>query len=607
MIRRVALALAGILALGIVTTSGSNPAAGQSASTVRIAIKGYENNITPFTITFGALPATNDLLHLVHDSLFWSQVKAEPEPWLAESAITDDDGLTWTVSLRDDVTWHDGTPFTAEDVAFSFDYYLQETASAGRYAHHVSDIPDYAGSEVVDEHTVLLTFNERAPQFKIMPGADLPMLAKHIWEGVEDPKAFTSDLPVGTGPYKLVEMVADQRYVMEANADYFKGRPTVDRLELVVIPDGSNAFASLASGEIDMVERIVPPELVSQFRSDSSIEILEGTRIESSQMYINNQKAPLTDPNLRRAIAMGIDLDVIVDTVLLGNARPGVDSFMHPDSPWALPGATHTHDPEAARQLLDDNGYDQTNGDGVRLAPDGSPLDFSVLVSSFEPLDIRTLQLVSQQLEEIGISLTVETLEPQALRARRQVPAEGGPPPYDMYVSGLEAHAHVDPDALYYFFHSPGDGKGFGGVISGYANRDFDALVEAAAAADNAERRDLLHQAQELMVEEIPVVALYYPTGLYAYRPGAYSGWIADLGHGIFTKRSFLPEYANTASATPTTQAGTATTAAGAGADGGDDDGGSTGLIVGLVGAGAVAVLAGVAIARKRRAVFDDD
>ncbi len=99
------------------------PASAQDANTtLRIALPGYENNLTPFTITFGATPNTHDLLMLVYDSLFWSQVKEDPEPWLAESARPNEDFTEWTVTLREGVTWHDGEPVTAEDVAFSFEY-----------------------------------------------------------------------------------------------------------------------------------------------------------------------------------------------------------------------------------------------------------------------------------------------------------------------------------------------------------------------------------------------------------------------------------------------------------------------------------------------------
>ncbi len=602
MARRLASAIGFVLVLSALVL-GAPSAESQEPSRLRIAIKGYENNITPFTITFGALPATNDVVHLVYDSLFWSQVRAEPEPWLAESAEPNADNTQWTVRLREGVIWHDGTPFTAEDVKFSFEYYLLQEGASGRYAHHVSDVPVFTSAEVVDPLTVRLVFGSPAPQFEIMPGADLPILPKHIWETVTDPKTFTAQPPVGTGPYKVVEMVTDQRYGLEANDDYFLGRPLVDELELVVIPDPSAAFAALQTGDVDMVERIVPPELVDQFEGSAEVAIAEGTRLESTQLYFNARKAPLDDPDLRKAISMGIDLDALVETVLLGNGRPGRDSFVHPDSPWAIPDGGHEFDPDGARALLDQAGYDQEGADGLRLAPDGTSLEFSVLVSSFEPLDIRGVQLMAEQLSSIGVRLNVEPLEPVALRQRRQAPP-GEIPAYDLYVSGLEAHAHVDPDSLYYFFHSPGD-KGFGASITGFTNAEFDALAEAAAVAEADERLELFADMQQILADEAPVIVMWYPDGLYGYRPSAYDGWITDPGQGIFTVRSFLADYAATGGEGDEAGAGdTEGQRAGADADEGDDAGsGSTFALV--IAAAAVAAVAAVIVVRRRRALED--
>lgn len=599
MLRRV-LVPACCLGLAAALVAGPSPAAGQAGTprTVRVAIKGFENNITPFTVGFGALPATNDIQHLVYDALFWSQVKDDPEPWLAESAESTDGGSTWDVRLRDDVTWHDGTPFTAADVAFSFDYYKAQPGASGRYAHHVSDVPAYDRSEIVDDHRLTMHFSQPAPQFEIMPGGDLPIIAKHVYEGVDQPAARTTELPVGTGPFELVEIVPDQRYRLEANQDYFKGAPRVDQLELVIVRDPGSAYTALRTGDIDMVERNVPPELVDQLRGADGIGVAESTRFDSIQLYFNARKAPWSDPEVRKAISLGIDHVALVETVLLGNGRPGRDSFVHPDSPWAIDGGEHEHDPAAAAARLDDAGYTAKDPDGVRKAPDGTRLELSVLVSSFEPTDIRAMQLVAGQIAPLGVKLNVEPLDPATLRTRRQAPP-GGIPPYDAYVSSLEAHAHVDPDGLYYFFHSPGP-KGFGGAITGYTNPEFDRIVEEATGKEDDERRQLLAEAQEILAAEAPVIVLYYPDGLFAFRQAAYDGWAADPGHGIFTKRSFLPGYEELSvqRASATDQGAPAA---------GDDDGGGVPVVPIVLAVVAALVVFGVLGNRGRRRAVGDE
>lgn len=599
MLRRV-LVSACALGLAAATLVVSSPAQGQGGPTrtVKVAIKGFENNVTPFTVGFGALPATNDIQHLVYDSLFWSQVKDDPEPWLAESAETDDGGTTWDVKLRDDVTWHDGRPFTSADVAFSFDYYRAQPGASGRYAHHVSDVPAYDRSEIVDDHRLRMFFKQPAPQFKIMPGGDLPIIAKHIYDGVPDPATRTTQLPVGTGPFKLVEIVPDQRYRLEAHKEYFKGEPTIDQLELVIVKDPQSAYTALRTGDVDMVERNVPPELVDQLRGTDGIGMAESTRFDSTQMYFNARKAPWSDPKLRKAISTGMDLDALVETVLLGNGRPGRDSFVHPDSPWAVRQGGHAHDPAAAAKMLDDAGYTATDPDGVRKSPQGARLELNVLVSSFEPTDIRAMQLVSEQIKPLGVKLNVEPLDPATLRTRRQAPP-GGIPTYDAYVSGLEAHAHVDPDGLYYFFHSPGP-KGFGATISGYTNPELDKLVEEATGKENDERRAILADAQEILAAEVPVQVLYYPDGQFAFREAVHDGWAADKGHGIFTKRSFLPGYEDIAvtKASQTEEAAPASD---------DDDGSGVPVVPIVIAVVAALVLFGVLGNRGRRRTAEDE
>jgi peptide/nickel transport system substrate-binding protein len=598
-----------VLAVALLAPAAGQAAAQQQDQPLRIAMNGFENNLTPFTVTFGAFPNTHDLISLVYDSLFWSQVRENPEPWLAEGAEPNDDFTEWTVTLRDDVTWHDGTPFTAEDVAFSFDYYKEQEGASGRYAHHVSDAPAYESAEVVDDTTVRLSFAEPAPQFEIMPGADLPIIPKHVWQGVTEPKTQSTGLPVGTGPYRLVEIVPDQLYRFEANEDYFKGVPTVRELELPIVKDPAAAFAALRTGEVAHVARAVPPELVGQFENNDDIALLESTRYESTQVFLNARKPPLDDPQLRKAIAMASDREALVETVLLGQGRPGRPTFLHPDSPWAVEDADQDHDPAAAQALLEEAGY-TAGSDGVRQAPGGQPLVFTLLVSSFEPQDVRAGQLMAQQLAPLGIRLEVEALDPATLRERRQAPP-GQAPTYDAYTSTLEAHAHVDPDALYYFFHSPGP-RGFGAAISGYSNPEFDALVEQATTAPNEERKELLADAQQMLADDAPAVVLWYRDGTWAYRPADYDGWVADEGQGIFTKRSFLPEYVE--------QARGEREGGGEAGEGGreevdpslagnqsEESGLSTPLVLGLL-AGAVAlVVTGVALARRRRTVGDED
>ncbi|MPZ64417.1 MAG: hypothetical protein GEU83_02425 [Pseudonocardiaceae bacterium] len=588
--RRTAGALAAFVAAALLAIATPHAAAqddeggGDEPTTVRVALSGYENNLTPFTVTF-ASGRPDDLLMLVYDSLFWSQVSEDPEPWLAESATPSNDFRTWTVTLRPDLTWHDGQPLTAEDVKFTFDYF-NEVAGPGRWTHHVSDEPPYRGGEVIDDRTVRLDFARPAPTFTILPGADLPILPQHIWQGIDDPETATGEPPVGSGPYKVTEIVPDQRYRFEANEDYFKGEPLVDVIEMPIVTDPNAAFQALQTGQVDYVDRDVPPAVVDRFESADDIEVVRGTDFDSTELRFHTRQPPLDDPRLRKAIGLAIDYDALVEQVLQGDGQPGNDNWVHPRSPWALPGGDeHEFDPQRAERLLGEAGY-RRGPDGLRVSPDGAPLDFEVLVSSFEPESLRAVQLAARQVQDIGVRLRPEALDPATLRQRTR-PGPGGPPAYDAQMSGFDWHAHTDPDSLYFFFHSPGQ-RGIGAIFTGWSNDRFDQLVERAAGLPAQARKPVLHEAQRVLAEEVPLLTFWYRDGVNAYRPAAYDGWVTDFGHGILTKRSFLRPYAE-----PT---------AASGRGGGDDGGVPWVALVTVLAAGGVAVAAVVVVRRRRQA-----
>lgn len=586
MLRRVVLSL---LCACLAIAVGAPIAAAQGPpSTLRIALSGYENNLTPFTVAF-ATGRPDDLLMMVYDSLFWSQVSEAPEPWLAEGATPSADLRSWTVTLRPGVRWHDGRPLTAEDVAFTFDYF-RDVAPPGRWTHHVTDEPRYERAQVLDPRTVRLDFAQPAPTFPILPGADLPILPKHIWQGVTQPGTFADPLPVGSGPYRMTENVPDQRYRFEANPDYFKGKPLVDVLEMPIVTDENAAFQALATGQVDYVDSDVPPAVRQTFEASEDIDVARGTSFESTELRFNARAAPMNDPRVRKAIALGIDYDALVSQVLQGDGQPGRDSWVHPRSPWAVPGAgEHEFDPPRAERMLDEAGY-RRGPDGTRVGPDGAPLELEVLVSSFDPESLRGLQLAAQQVRRIGVVLTPEALDPASLRKRTR-PGPGGPPAYDAQMSGFDWHAHTDPDSLYFFFHSPGP-RGIGATFTGWSDPEFDRLVERAATMSAQDRKPVLHQAQAIMAREVPLLTFWYREGVYAYRPAAYDGWAFDFGHGIMTKRSFLDGYAKPGAAP------------GRGA-GGDTPGWV--VPVTAVGAAAALVAGGLVLRRRRSRAGDPD
>lgn len=544
--RKILSALLAALLLSVFLSPAVANAQEDEEVVVRIGLHAAEKNLNPF-ISPLALPITHDFTMLVYDTLFWSQATLDPEPWLATGAEPSDDMRTWTVTLQEGIEWHDGMPLTAEDVAFTFQY-MSDLGGPGRYGHHVTDHPTYVSSEVIDDLTVAITFEDPLSTFTMLPAGDMPIVPKHIWEGVEDPTQDATSLAIGTGPFRMTEYVPNTSYVLESNEDYFKGAPTVDRLVMPVVGDAQAAFAGLQTGELDFVTRNLPAPLHDPVNANPDLEIVDGSRMQSLYLMFNTRKPALNDPVVRKAMSLTLDVQQIVDIVEGGLGRPGNDTWTHPDSEFAHPTGGHELDPEAAIANLDAAGY-TVGADGVRVSPDGIPLAFDLLVNAAAPPQIRAGELVAEQLEPLGVDITVEPLDAPAIGAARR-PSPDGPPTVDMFIAVFESHAHADPDHLFFFFNSPGQG-GVGVVFSGYANPDFDALLAEGLTKPVAEKAELIYQAQEIFAEEAPAVTLSYPNGRWAYRPAAYDGWIDDPGHGVFTKRSFLEEYANVSEPEP--------------------------------------------------------
>lgn len=529
------LAWLAILPLSLATLLLPLAAAGQAqtAKTLRVGIVGDENNLSPFTVTFQSGRAF-DLVNLVYDTLFWSPNEPEPKPMLATSYSVSGDGLTWTVTLRDGVTWHDGVPLTSADVRFTYEYFLKH--DAGRFSHHLKQIIDSV--ETPDPRTAVFRLKFPSSTFLQLPLADQVIVPKHIWEKVEAPLQPSRDLVVGSGPYRVVEYRPDQSYRLQANAGYFFGEAAVKELILPIVKDRTALFGSLRTGELDAVAVPLPAELVGQFGAGSDIAVARGTDYLTPTLYFNHRRAPGNAPQFRQAVSFAIDRDEIVRTLLLGLAAPGRPGWVHPKVRWTEPKLVSARDTAKAKALLDGLGLADRDGDGTRERPDGTKLELQLFVNALDPVQVRLGELVRGMLATAGLSLKVVPLDPVTLRARGAGLAPAVLPDWDLIVFDWPAHIQTDPDGLRWLLRS---GLPFTSLKLGYVNRELDRLLdEAQRATSGGSRDELLRRAQALVAEDVPLMALYHAEGAYAYRPAAYNGWTYVSGESILNKRSFL-------------------------------------------------------------------
>ena len=508
-------------------------AASGTVATMRAAITGDEGTLTPYTYVTG-FPGWN-LLMLQYDSLMQIDVDGVPHPWLAESVDVSDDGLTYDMTLVDGVTWHDGEPLTAEDVVFTVDYFLAN--AAGRFSRNLGTVTEATAD---GDLGVTLTLEAPSPSFPLSTLSDVPILPEHIWSTVEDPETHQFEGPnVGTGPYTLEEYQSDTSYRLVANPDYFRGAPTVEELVIVQFADDAGALAAIRSGEVDVVFDQIAPEQVDPLGQQGTIEIAQGPEYSSQLLYFDASKAPFDDIAVRQAMSLAVDRQDLVDTVFLGAATVGSAGWIHPDQPTFNAEVETTTDLEQANTLLEDAGYTDSDGDGIREA-DGAPMSYELLTPSGDSLRLRTAELVAAMLADVGIQANVSSVE-QATWEEAVWPgfdvANGRN--YDLAMWGWSAPIQADASRVASLVHSEIE---IGSLnLTAFADPEMDEVAQALTVeGDDATRTELIGELQSLFAERLPFVTLLYPDGAYAYDAAVYDDWAFVNGQGIVSKLSLL-------------------------------------------------------------------
>jgi peptide/nickel transport system substrate-binding protein len=519
MIQRCAVAAALFAAAAAPAARSATP----SAAPLRVAIPQEVANVTPYA----GVPET--LLELVYDKLAApSPYLGDAKPWLARAIVPEgSDGRTWRIDLRDGVRWHDGKPFTAEDVVFTLRYYRDGTPN--RWTHHVSDNPKLTTIEPLGRLSLRIRCEVPCPLFDRVTAADLVMLPAHVWRSVTQPHLYHGPL-IGTGPYRVTQFAPGRFLRLDANRDYFAGAPRVGTLLVSFIRNPATAFAALRANELDLVASPVPPELVDSLAVRPGLALEEGgAPLYAVEMRINFDRPPFTVPAMRRAVALAVDPQEVLRRVALSQGIAG-DRYPPPASPWTMPGLGQLHgDRKAAARILDQLGLRDRNGDGFREDAGGRPLRFRLKVSSTEPLHQRAAQVVARQLEAVGLATRVEIVDPARLRSLYSARQ------FDLLIAEVTPHNLADPDQLMQSI--------LGGYLwrAGLPNPEMEAGIARWRAASTADARMRAGFAlQELHSRAPATLMLYYPASRYAYRPRAYDGWRGVPGLGVFHKWSLL-------------------------------------------------------------------
>ena len=446
-------------------------------------------------------------------------------PKLLKSYEVSEDGTTWTMHLVENAKWHDGVPFTAEDVAFTFEYLYQTPGWGG---------PDrvFEEIEIIDDYTIKAVHDIPLSPITLRPWWLWdPVIPKHIFEPHKnDILSFPNEESIGTGAFKLKEFKLDQYMWLEANEDYWGGRPYVDEVVFILYPTAETMFMALESGEVDVLGNMsLPPPLVEDFEANPNVKVELVPDILEIYLAFNLHKdTPLRDKDVRHAIAYGIDRDRLIDMAWAGYAER-IDGWVYPESQMHKPDLPqYDYNPDKANEILDEAGYLDTDGDGIRNDPTtGENLVFDLATASAFSERVKACTLIAEMLPAIGIGVEFSAMDSDAFWEYFFDPTTDK---LDMGVDG----SGPTPDPWSDWIWEICAGWGSGGEYwnaSYYDNPRYNQLhFDNMGVKDLETKKEILYEMQDILAEDLPLIFLARPDFICVYRTDKFEGWVNEIG-----------------------------------------------------------------------------
>jgi peptide/nickel transport system substrate-binding protein len=440
-----------------------------------------------------------------------------------------DDGLTWTFNIRDNIKFHDGTPATAEDAAWSINAVINNpdgwAALSGYVGGFIEAVAvDNQTLEIKLEHPIS-NMDYRVSFLYVLPRKDFEQFTT-----AESLQNFTNDQAIGTGAFKLASWDKDKGVlILEANPDYHLGRPKIDQVIFQQFENEDAMVQALKVGDVDALTE-VPSTAFETLKAVNGVKVTQRTSRSLSELIINsapatNDPAPtrnpaLDDPQVRLAIAHSINKQDLVDIVLQGLGKPGA-SIIPPTLGggfWQNPNITDVpFDVDKANQILEDAGYVK-GSDGVRAKGDVR-LEFRLQYPSDSDTAPRVADLLTGWFKEAGIKTSPESTDPDTLTAACCPTAD-----YDLMLWGWGSDP--DPDFMLSVMTSEQFVDG-GWSDSGYSNPEYDALyLKQQETTDRAERQKIVWEMQEMAFNDRPYIVYWYPDTLQAYRSDRFKNFL---------------------------------------------------------------------------------
>lgn len=437
------------------------------------------------TLTYGsgdytrinpAMDEHGEINILIFNGLTGHNGKNEVVPGLAKNWEFDEDTRTYTFHLEEDVKWHDGEPFTAEDVKFTIEA-IMDPDNGSENAPNYEDVEEIT---VVDEHTV--TFRLSAPNVAFLDYMTMAILPKHLLEGEDFQSSSFFRAPIGTGPYKLESWDEGQAITLVKNQDYFKGTPNIDTIVFKIVSDDNAKALQMQSGELNLA--LLTPKDAKKFENTDGYTVHSMTTSDYRGIMFNfGNEYWVENKDIIPAICYAIDRQAIVDTVLLGTGIVAYGPLQR--NVYNNEDVEHyDYNPEKSRQILESVGC--TMGENGFYERNGEEIGFVISVGAGDQVRVDIAQAASQMLQEVGINCTVEI--PERVDWAGQM----------AYLIGWGSPFDAD-DHTYKVF-----GTGKGANYSSYSNAKVDELLTQARESDDPAVRAEAYDAFQVELANDP-------------------------------------------------------------------------------------------------------
>ncbi|MEN6473359.1 MAG: peptide-binding protein [Syntrophaceae bacterium] len=447
--------------------------------------------------------SSHDVAGLIYNGLVKYDKDFTVVPDLAEKWDIEQDGKLIRFHLRKNVRWHDGKPFTARDVLFTYRTVIDPktpTAYAG-------DFKQVKTVRLLDDYTIEVSYDKPFAPALISWG--MSVLPEHLLKGQDITTSTLARAPVGTGPYVFKSWQPGSRIVLQYNPEYFEGRPRLDGLVYRIIPDDATQFLELKSGNID-VKGLTPLQYLRQTSApEFTRNFVKYKYLDSVYTFLgfNLKRPPFDDLKVRQAMAHAIDKEEIIKGVLFGLGMATTGPYK-PGTRWYNPDVPkYAYDPAKARALLAEAGFKDANGDGI-LEKNGKPFTFTIITNQGNPLREKTAQIIQQRLKAIGIDTKIRIVEWTVFLKEFVDPGN-----FDAIILGWTITP--DPDA-FDVWHSSNIGPKKLNFIT-YRNAEVDDLLDKGRHTfDEKSRKACYDRFQVILAQEQPYIFLYAPYALPA-------------------------------------------------------------------------------------------